>query len=96
MQHFYGTRRAEEVCSEDPTLDASTIILSKDIDKHALMCGSNFNETDVISFTGHRILSDTTFFAFSSKVWVLITFFLKRLGAIAPTLTSLLGLQKLS
>ena len=20
MQHFYGTRRAEEVCSEDPTL----------------------------------------------------------------------------
>ena len=30
-------------------LGASTIILSKDIDKHAFMCGSNFNETDVNS-----------------------------------------------
>ena len=28
-------------------LGASTIILSKDIDKYAFMCGSNFNETDV-------------------------------------------------
>ena len=28
-------------------LGASTIILSKDIDKFAFMCGSNFNETDV-------------------------------------------------
>jgi hypothetical protein len=28
-------------------LGASTIILSKDIDKSALMYGSNFNETDV-------------------------------------------------
>ena len=29
------------------TLAASTMILSKDIDKYAFMCGSNFNETDV-------------------------------------------------
>ena len=29
-------------------LDASTIILSKDNDKYAFMCGSNFYETDVI------------------------------------------------
>ena len=29
-------------------LGASTIILSKDIDKYVFMCGSNFNETDVI------------------------------------------------
>ena len=28
-------------------LGASTIILSKDIDKYAFMCGSNFHETDV-------------------------------------------------
>ena len=28
-------------------LGASTIILSKDIDKYAFMCGSNFNETDI-------------------------------------------------
>ena len=28
-------------------LDASTIILSKDIDKYAFMCGSNFYVTDV-------------------------------------------------
>ena len=28
---------------------ASTIILSKDIDKYAFMCGLNFYETDVIS-----------------------------------------------
>ena len=28
-------------------LGASTTILSKNIDKHASMCGSNFNETDV-------------------------------------------------
>jgi hypothetical protein len=28
-------------------LGASTIILSKDINKYAFMCGSNFNETDV-------------------------------------------------
>ena len=30
-------------------LGASTIILYKDIDKYAFMCGSNFYETDVIS-----------------------------------------------
>ena len=30
-------------------LGASTIILSKDIDKYAFMCGSNFYETDVMS-----------------------------------------------
>ena len=29
-------------------LGASTIILSKDIDTYAFMCGSNFNETDVM------------------------------------------------
>ena len=29
------------------TLGASTIILSKDIDKYAFMCGSIFYETDV-------------------------------------------------
>ena len=29
-------------------LGASTIILSKDIDKYAFMCGSNFYESDVI------------------------------------------------
>ena len=34
----------------------STIILSKDIDKYAFMCGSNFNETDV-KFIGLDILS---------------------------------------
>ena len=28
-------------------LGASTIILSKDIDKYAFICGSNFYETDV-------------------------------------------------
>ena len=28
-------------------LGASTIIISKDIDKYAFMCGSNFYETDV-------------------------------------------------
>ena len=28
-------------------LGANTIILSKDIDKYAFMCGSNFYETDV-------------------------------------------------
>ena len=30
-------------------LGASTIILSKDIDKYAFMCGSNFYETDIIN-----------------------------------------------
>ena len=30
-------------------LGASIIILSKDIDKYAFMCGSNFYETDVKS-----------------------------------------------
>ena len=29
-------------------LGASTIILSKDIDKYAFMCGSNFYESDVM------------------------------------------------
>ena len=29
-------------------LGASTIILSKDIDRYAFMCGSNFYESDVI------------------------------------------------
>ena len=37
-------------------LVANTIILSKDIDKYAFMCGSNFNETDV-KFIGLDILS---------------------------------------
>ena len=30
-------------------LGASTIVISKDIDKYAFMCGSNFNETGVNS-----------------------------------------------
>ena len=30
-------------------LGASTIVLSKDIDKYAFMCSSNFNETDVMN-----------------------------------------------
>ena len=30
-------------------LAAITTILSKDIDKYTYLCGSNFNETDVIS-----------------------------------------------
>ena len=30
-------------------LGVSTIILSKDIDKYAFLCGSNFYETDIIS-----------------------------------------------
>ena len=30
-------------------LGSSTIILSKDIDKYSLMCGSNSNETDITS-----------------------------------------------
>ena len=29
-------------------LGASTIILNKDIDRYAFMCGSNFYETDVM------------------------------------------------
>ena len=34
-------------------LGASTIILSKNIDKYAFMCGSNFYESDVIiKFSG--------------------------------------------
>ena len=37
-------------------LGASTIILSKDIDKYAFMCGSNFYETDV---KGHPITTWT-------------------------------------
>ena len=35
------------------TLGASTIILSKDIDKYAFMCGLNFYETDVNLFCIH-------------------------------------------
>ena len=35
-------------------LGASTIILSKDIDKYAFMCSSNFNETDVSSKTSQK------------------------------------------
>ena len=34
-------------------LGASTLIISKDIDKYAFMCSSNFNETDVIKFVKH-------------------------------------------
>ena len=33
-------------------LGASTIILSKDIHKHAFMCGSNFYESDVMFYRG--------------------------------------------
>ena len=38
------------------TLDKSTIILSKDIDKYAFMSGSNINETD-FNF-GHPVTFD--------------------------------------
>ena len=38
-------------------LGASTIILSKDIDKYAFMCGSNFYETDVIFGIVHTVFS---------------------------------------
>ena len=34
-------------CEINWPFGASTIILSKDIDKHAFMCGPNFYETDV-------------------------------------------------
>ena len=37
-------------------LGASTKILSKDIDKYAFMCGSNFYETDVRKFLSGSIL----------------------------------------
>ena len=37
-------------------LGASTIILFKDIDKYAFMCGSNFYETDVIM--SYKTLND--------------------------------------
>ena len=33
-------------------LGASTIILSKDIDKYTFICGSNFYETDVSCMNG--------------------------------------------
>ena len=33
----------------DLYVGASTIILSKDIDKYAFMCGSNFYESDVMT-----------------------------------------------
>ena len=39
-------------------LGASTIILSKDIDKYALKCGSNFYETDVTT----KILNSCCFY----------------------------------
>ena len=38
-------------------LDASTIVLSKDINKYAFMCGSNFYESDVKSKEGLKIIS---------------------------------------
>ena len=36
-------------------LGASTIILSKDIDKYAFMCGSHFYETDVSNILYNKI-----------------------------------------
>ena len=42
-------------------LGASTIILSKDIDEYAFMCGSNFYESDVSWFRkSFQLESDTT------------------------------------
>ena len=40
-------------------LGASTIILSKDIDKYAFMCGSIFYETDVSLWTAPNLISIT-------------------------------------
>ena len=40
-------------------LGASTIILSKGIDKYALMCGSNFYETDIKCHTNWEISSNS-------------------------------------
>jgi hypothetical protein len=45
-------------------LGASTLILSKDIDKYAFMCGSNFNETDVNTDFSWNEWFDNFFFAF--------------------------------
>ena len=38
-----------------PLKRGSAIILSKDIDKYAFMCGSNLYETDVISKSWRRL-----------------------------------------
>ena len=43
-------------------LGASTIILSKDIDKYAFMCGSNFNETDFKQRVPNEIFSCFDYF----------------------------------
>ena len=53
VQHIDGTYCGELCCSWPAALDVSTIILSKDIDKNAFMCGSNFNETDVMNSVKH-------------------------------------------
>ena len=43
-------------------LGASTIILSKDIDEYAFMCGSNFYESDVSWFRkSFQLESNTTY-----------------------------------
>jgi hypothetical protein len=42
-------------------LGASTILLSKDIDKYAFMCGSNFNETDVIKNVNQFLINRATY-----------------------------------
>ena len=48
-------------------LRASTIILSKDIDKYAFMCGSNFNETDVYTYLQFLLLTAAKFFENSDR-----------------------------
>ena len=49
-------------------LGASTIILTKDIDKYAFMCGSNFYETDVtpcdLILGGHTLIALACFCQF--------------------------------
>ena len=49
-------------------IGASTIILSKDIDKYAYMCGSNFYESDVNCEASRIWLSDGNLFRVALKV----------------------------
>ena len=54
-------------------IDASTIILSKDMNKYAFMCGSNFYESDVIYFY-QKIYQSAQYFSrflyFSDKLHI--------------------------
>ena len=48
-------------------LGANTIILSKDIEKYAFMCGLNFNETDVNTYLPFLLLTAAKFFENSDR-----------------------------